>query len=74
MEDKDTKNIKYCVGKAGDIFMADTNGFHKGLKANKKSKGRILLQLVFCSEWPTGSSKSISSLVPLMSTDDLLML
>ena len=45
-------DICYFYGKPGDLFLVDTNGFHKGLKPNSNSKGRILLYAQFCSKNP----------------------
>ena len=67
------ENVRYCIGNAGDIFMADTNGFHKGLKASSDSKGRILLMLMFNSKKPI-SNTPIHSLFPTMDLQELTSL
>jgi len=61
---------RQCLGKPGDVFFADTNGFHKGLKPSDASPGRIILMLQFGSRWPT-SEKHVSSLIPFTSCNDL---
>lgn len=53
------ENIQHCMGKVGDLWIATTTAFHKGSKAQTKSRLALVINYVVHPELGGGKPKEI---------------